>query len=70
MKIEIEHTYRDEFRKLQEEYDGKTEKNKEVIKLESEKKFVEELRKVGAFASFFANMIIISDYLRYKLAIG
>ena len=51
MKIEIEHAYRDEFKKLQEECDRQTEKNKEVIKLESEQKFVEELRKVGTFTS-------------------
>ena len=51
MKIEIEHAYTDEFKKLQEEYDRQSEKNKQVIKLENEQKFVEELRKVGTVAS-------------------
>ncbi len=46
MKIEIESTYKDEMIKLQEEHDRQTERKVEVVRLETEKRFVEELRKV------------------------
>ena len=49
MKVELECTYKDELRKLQEENERQTERDKEAIKLQIEQKFVEELRKVTAF---------------------
>ena len=46
MKVELEHAYKDELKRVQEESNRQTERSNEVIKLQIEQKFVEELRKV------------------------